>query len=99
MSTGAEQPIKSSVEGAIRWAVGGSNRRTNSFVMYGSSAPVPGGMRSTAITCERCAVPNITAHSIRCLCAISSDYGKCHIPPDLVVECGTDHRKPPEVRI
>jgi hypothetical protein len=37
--------------GAIRWAVGGSNRRTNLFVMYGSSAPVPGGMRRTAIIC------------------------------------------------
>ena len=51
MSTGAEQTTKNSVEGAIRWAVGESNRRTNSFVMYGSSAPVPGGMKRTAITC------------------------------------------------
>ena len=25
--------------------------------------------------------------------------GKVHIPPDLVVECGTAHRKPPDVRI
>jgi len=76
MSTGAEQPTKSSGEGAIRWGVGASNRRTNSFVMYGSSAPVPGGTKPTAIRCCRCAVPNITARSIRCLCAINSDYGK-----------------------
>jgi hypothetical protein len=37
--------------GGIRWAVGASNRRTNSFVMYGSNAPVPGGMRPTATRC------------------------------------------------
>src|SRR5262249_38955434 len=44
--------------------------------MSGSSALGPGGMRRTAITCWRCAAPNITAHSIRCLCAINSGYRK-----------------------
>jgi hypothetical protein len=41
----AARPTKSSGAGAIRWAVGGSNHPISSFVMYGSSAPVPGGMK------------------------------------------------------
>ena len=44
-------PIASSAAGAIRWAVGASNRPTSSFVMCGSSARGPGGMRPTAIRC------------------------------------------------
>jgi hypothetical protein len=51
---------------------GESNRPTNSFAMYGSSAPGPGGMRSIATRCWHCAVPNITAPSIKCLGAINS---------------------------
>jgi hypothetical protein len=43
-------PANSAVE-AIRWAVGALNRPTSSFVMYGSSATVLGGMSLTVITC------------------------------------------------
>src|SRR5262249_51142414 len=45
--------------------------------MSGSSALGPGGMKPTAITCWRCAVPSITAPWIRCLCGTNNDYGKC----------------------
>src|SRR4029453_5169700 len=76
MRTGAERPTKSSVEGVIRWAVGGSNRPTSSFVTCGSSVRVPGGMRSIATRCWHCAVPSITGPSIRCLRVINSGYGK-----------------------
>src|SRR5438132_7873170 len=76
MRTGAERPTESSVEGAIRWAVGGSNRPTSSFVTCGSSVRVPGGMRSTATRCWHFAVPSITGPSIRCLRVINSGYGK-----------------------
>src|SRR5205807_3054046 len=71
-----ERPTASSVAGAIRWAVGGSNRPTSSFVTCGSSVRVPGGMRSTATRCWHCAVPSITGPSIRCLRVINSGYGK-----------------------
>src|SRR5437870_2293907 len=76
MRTGDERPTASSVAGAIRWAVGGSNRPTSSFVTCGSSVRVPGGMRSTATRCWHCAVPSITGPSIRCLRVINSGYGK-----------------------
>src|SRR5205823_2135303 len=71
-----EPPIKSCVEGAIHWAVVASNRPTSLFATYGSSVRVPGGMRSTATRCWHCAVPSITAPSIRCLRVINSVYGK-----------------------
>ena len=65
--------------GAIRWAVGESNRPTSSFVTCGSSVRVPGGMSSTATRCWPCAVPSITGPSIRCLRVINSGYGKRRI--------------------
>ena len=73
---GAYHTIANSAVGAIRWGVVASNRPTNSFVMCGSSARGPGGMKPTAIRCWRCAVPSITAHWIRCLCGTNSGYGK-----------------------
>src|SRR5215471_11274452 len=87
MRTGAEQPTKSSVAGAIRWAVGGSNRPTSSFVTCGSSGRVPGGMRATATRCWPCAVPSITGPSIRCLRVINSGYGKRKNHRMLPLEC------------
>ena len=50
-SIGGVPTIANSAVGAIRWAVGASNRPTSSFVMYGSSALEPGGMPRTVITC------------------------------------------------
>src|SRR6266446_10290346 len=68
---------------------GASSRQTNSFVMGGSNARGPGGMRATAIRCWHFAVPNITAPSIRSLSVISNDYGKRKIhrmlPANMVV--------------
>jgi len=75
MHIGGVPPIGNSAVGAIRWAVGASNRPTSSCVMYGSSAPVLGAMSLTVITGWRCAAPRITAHCIRCLYGTNSGYG------------------------
>jgi hypothetical protein len=102
----AAPPPARSGAGALRSAVRGSQRRTSACVMDDSSAPVPGGMPRTVILGERCAVPNITAHLIRCLCATNSGYEKCqndrmlprkkkatfHAPPRASV---SSHRAPP----
>src|SRR5262247_3472138 len=63
----------SCVEGAIPLAVVGLNRRTNSFVMCGSSALGHGGTSATAMRCWHCAAPSITGPSIGYLNAIDSD--------------------------
>src|SRR2546427_5875332 len=76
MHIGIGRTIGSFVEVGIRWVVVASSRQTNSFVMGGSNARGPGGMRATAIKCWHFAVPNITAPSIRSLSVISNDYGK-----------------------
>src|SRR5262245_54572251 len=64
----------SCVEGAIPLAVVGLNRRTNSFVMCGSSALGHGGTSATAMRCWHCAAPSITVPSIGYLNAIDSDF-------------------------
>src|SRR5215831_3500749 len=64
----------SCVEGAIPLAVVGLNRRTNSFVMCGSSVLGHGGTSATAMRCWHCAAPSITAPSIGYLNAIDSDF-------------------------
>ena len=64
----------SCVEGAIPLAVVGLNRRTNSFVMCGSSALGHGGTSATAMRCWHCAAPSITGPSIGYLNAIDSDF-------------------------
>src|SRR5215217_2849190 len=76
MSTEGARPTKSCVAGAIPGGVVGSSPPTSSYVTYGSSAQGHGGMRSTATRCWRCAVPNITGHSIGCLRAINNDCGQ-----------------------
>ena len=60
--------------GAIPLAVVGLNRRTNSFVMYGSSALGHGGTSATAMRCWHCAAPSITVPSIGYLNASDSDF-------------------------
>jgi hypothetical protein len=62
------------VEGAIPLAVVGLNRRTNSFVMCGSSALGHGGTSATAMRCWHFAAPSITVPSIGYLNAIDSDF-------------------------
>src|SRR5438105_3607875 len=64
----------SCVEGAIPLAVVGLNRRTNSFVMCGSSALGHGGTSATAMRCWHFAAPSITVPSIGYLNAIDSDF-------------------------
>src|SRR2546422_5230321 len=64
----------SCVEGAIPLAVVGLNRRTNSFVMCGSSALGHGGTSATAMRCWHSAAPSITVPSIGYLNAIDSDF-------------------------
>src|SRR5881296_1435418 len=64
----------SCVEGAIPLAVEGLNRRTNSFVMCGSSALGHGGTSATAMRCWHFAAPSITGPSIGYLNAIDSDF-------------------------
>src|SRR5947208_16771104 len=64
----------SGVEGAIPLAVVGLNRRTNSFVMCGSSALGHGGTSATAMRCWHFAAPSITVPSIGYLNAIDSDF-------------------------
>src|SRR2546426_9618609 len=76
MHIGIGRTIGSFAEGGIRWVAVASSRQTNSFVMGGSNARGPGGMRATASKCWHFAVPNITAPSIRSLSVISNDYGK-----------------------
>src|SRR2546426_12239881 len=76
MHIGIGRTIGSFAEVGIRWVAVASSRQTNSFVMGGSNARGPGGMRATAIRCWHFAVPNITAPSIRSLSVISNDYGK-----------------------
>jgi hypothetical protein len=63
----------SCVEGAIPLAVVGLNRRTNSFVMCGSSALGHGGTSATAMRCWHFAAPSITVPSLGYLNAIDSD--------------------------
>src|SRR2546425_2020295 len=76
MHIGIGRTIGSFAEVGIRWVAVASSRQTNAFVMGGSNARGPGGMRATAIKCWHFAVPNITAPSIRSLSVISNDYGK-----------------------
>src|SRR5215213_6379370 len=76
MSTEGARPTKSCVAGAIPWGVVGSSPPTSSCVTDGSSAQGHGGMRATATRCWRCAVPNITGHSIGCLRALNTDCGQ-----------------------
>src|SRR5215813_12456945 len=64
----------SCVEGAIPLAVVGLNRRTNSFVMCGSSALGHGGTSATAMRCWHFAAPSITGPSLGYLNAIDSDF-------------------------
>src|SRR5881296_525233 len=64
----------SCVEGAIPLAVEGLNRRTNSFVMCGSSALGHGGTSATAMRCWHFAAPSITGPSLGYLNAIDSDF-------------------------
>jgi hypothetical protein len=64
----------SCVEGAIPLAVVGLNRRTNAFVMCGSSALGHGGTSATAMRCWHFAAPSITVPSIGYLNAIDSDF-------------------------
>jgi hypothetical protein len=66
--------LGSCVEGAIPLAVVGLNRRTNSFVMCGSSALGHGGTSATAMRCWHFAAPSITVPSIGYLNAIDSDF-------------------------
>src|SRR5215217_8620163 len=63
----------SCVAGAIPLAVVGLNRRTNSFVMCGSSALGHGGTSATAMRCWHFAAPSITGPSLGYLNAIDSD--------------------------
>ena len=77
MSIGAGRITVSCVAGAIPGAVGGWNRRTSSFVTYGSNARVLGGTRSTAIRCWRFAVRSTMGHWIRWLCGINSGHEAC----------------------
>src|SRR5207244_12387004 len=71
---GIGPPLGSGVEGAIPLAVVGLNRRTNSFVMCGSSALGHGGTSATAMRCWHFAAPSITVPSIGYLNAIDSDF-------------------------
>src|SRR5215217_3975457 len=64
----------SCVAGAIPLAVVGLNRRTNSFVMCGSSALGHGGTSATAMRCWHFAAPSITVPSIGYLNAIDSNF-------------------------
>src|SRR3982751_2955882 len=77
MSIGAGRIPVRCVAGAIPWAVVASNRRTSSFVTYGSNARVPGGTRSTAIRCWRFAVRSTMGHWIRWLCGLNSGSETC----------------------
>src|SRR5262245_2477484 len=89
----------SCVEGAIPLAVVGLNRRTNSFVMCGSSALGHGGTSATAMRCWHCAAPSITVPSIGYLNAIDSDFERRKNHRMLLMQEALCHRVIPTVAL